>query len=243
MCTVVALIRPSHRYPLLLAANRDEHRKRPWDPPAQHWPDQPDVIAGRDRTAGGTWMGLNRAGVVAAILNRAGTLGPAVGKRSRGEIPLLALRHATAEQAAVSVAQIDAAEWRDFNLIVGDRFGAFFIRGLGRGHPTAERLPDGVSMVTAYDPNDLESPRVARHLPRLRRDLPEGPEDWAGWRAILADRSGDVGEQINVVPRGDFATVCSSFAALPASGSPTWLFAAGPPHEAGFQEVNLGFGS
>jgi hypothetical protein len=188
-------------------------------------------------------MGLNRAGVVAAILNRAGTLGPAVGKRSRGEIPLLALRHATAEQAAVSVAQIDAAEWRDFNLIVGDRFGAFFIRGLGREHPTAERLPDGVSMVTAYDPNDLESPRVARHLPRLRRDLPEGPEDWAGWRAILADRSGDVGEQINVVPRGDFATVSSSFVALPASGSPTWLFAAGPPDETGFQQVNLGFGS
>ena len=175
MCTVVALIRPSHRYPLLLAANRDEHRKRPWDSPGRHWPDQPDIVAGRDRTAGGTWMGVNRAGVVAAILNRAGTLGPAVGKRSRGEIPLLALRHPTRRAGCRAVAQIDAAEWRDFNLVIGDRCGAFFIRGLGRGHPTAERLPDGVAMVTAYDPNDLESPRVARHLPRLRQDLPRRP--------------------------------------------------------------------
>ena len=241
MCTVVALIRPSHRYPLLLAANRDEHRKRPWDPPARHWPDQPDIVAGRDRTAGGTWMGVNRAGVVAAILNRAGTLGPAVGKRSRGEIPLLALRHPNAEQAAAAVGRIDAAEWRDFNLVVGDRFGAFFIRGLGRGHPTAERLPDDVAMVTAYDPNDLESPRVARHLPRLRGDLPDGPDDWAGWRTILSDRSGDVGQQINVSPRGDFATVCSSFVAVPAAGTPIWLFAAGPPHEAEFRPVDLGF--
>ena len=163
-------------------------------------------------------MGVNRAGVVAAILNRAGTLGPAVGKRSRGEIPLLALRHVTAEQAAAAVGQIDAAEWRDFNLVVGDRFGAFFIRGLGRGHPTAERLPEGVAMVTAYDPNDLESPRVARHLQRLRHHLPDGPDDWAGWRAILADRSGEVGEQINVAPRGDFATVCSSFVAVSTAG-------------------------
>ena len=241
MCTVVALIRPLHRYPLLLAANRDEHRKRPWDSPAPHWPDQPDVVAGRDRTAGGTWMGVNRAGVVAAILNRAGTLGPAVGKRSRGELPLQALRYPNAEQAAAAVGRIDAAAWRDFNLVIGDRHGAFFIRGLGHGQPSVEPLPDGVSMVTAYDPNDMASPRVARHLPRLRQDLPDGPDDWAGWRTILSDRSGDVGEQINVVPRGDFATVCSSFVAVPAVGRTTWLFAAGPPHEAAFRPVDLGF--
>jgi hypothetical protein len=104
-----------------------------------------------------------------------------------------------------------------------------------------ERLPDGVTMVTAYDPNDLESPRVARHLPRLRQDLPDGPEDWTSWRTILSDRSGDVGEQINVAPRGDFATVCSSFVAVAAAGAPTWLFAAGPPHEAAFLPVDLGF--
>ena len=75
MCTVVLLIRPGHAWPLVLAANRDEMLNRAWDPPAAHWPDQPDVIAGRDRSGGGTWMGVNRAGVVAAVLNRPGSLG------------------------------------------------------------------------------------------------------------------------------------------------------------------------
>ena len=184
-------------------------------------------------------MGINRHGVIAAILNRAGTLGPILGKRSRGEIPLLALQHTTARSAATAVSRIDAAAWRDFNLVIADRTGAFFVRGTGEGHPAAEALPAGVSMVTAYDPNDPESPRVARHLPRLRAAAPDGPEDWDGWRAILADRTGGVGEQINVVPRGDFATVSSSFVALPAHGAPVWLFAAGPPHEAAFLPVPL----
>lgn len=239
MCTVIVLVRPGHRYPTMFAANRDEHRKRPWDPPAAHWPDQPDVIAGRDRTADGTWMGLNGAGVVAAILNRAGTLGPVLGKRSRGEIPLLALRHPTAWAAAEAVTRIDAGAWRDFNMVIADRDGAVFVRGLGQGRPTADPLPAGVSMVTAYDPNDPESPRVARHLPRLCHALPGGPEDWDGWRAILADRSGGVGEQINVVPRGDFATVSSSLVAIPAVGAPAWLFAPGPPHAVAFSPVSL----
>ena len=54
MCTVVLLTRPGHPWPLVLAANRDEMLERAWDPPAEYWPDQPGVIAGRDRTGGGT---------------------------------------------------------------------------------------------------------------------------------------------------------------------------------------------
>ena len=76
MCTVVILRRPTHEWPLILGANRDEMLIRPWKPPARHWPDRPDVMAGLDELAGGTWMGLNDTGVVACILNRHGTLGP-----------------------------------------------------------------------------------------------------------------------------------------------------------------------
>ena len=45
-------------------------------------------------------MALNRHGVMAAVLNRHGSLGPAPGKRSRGELPLLALRETSAKAAA-----------------------------------------------------------------------------------------------------------------------------------------------
>jgi hypothetical protein len=234
VCTVVVLVRPGF---VLLAANRDERLDRPWDPPAAWWADHPGTVAGRDRMAGGTWMGMNRQGVVATVLNRPGTLGPAVGKRSRGELPLTALDHPTAAEAAAAIAGLDAGDWRGFNMVLADHSGAIFIRGSGYGQPQAQPLPQGVSMVTAYDPNDLESPRTARHLPRLRANEPSGPDDWIGWRSILADRGGASAEQINVEPRRGFGTVCASFVSLPATGRPIWRFAPGPPHEAGFQPV------
>jgi hypothetical protein len=239
MCTVVLLIRPRHAWPLVLAANRDEMLDRAWDPPGAHWPDQPDVIAGRDRSGGGTWMGVNRAGVTAAVLNRPGSLGPVAGKLSRGELPLLALAHRSADDAAAAIAALDAGDWRSFNLVLADAAGAVFVRGLGHGRPEAQRLSPGLHMVTAHDPDDPESPRVARHLARFNFASPPRPGDWRGWREILADRTGAPGEQINVVSRGGFGTVCSSLLALRRDGPPIWLFASGPPDVAPFNEVRL----
>jgi hypothetical protein len=243
VCTVILLWRPEAEWPLLIAANRDEQLARPWDMPGAHWPEYPGVIAGRDRTGGGTWMGLNRHGVLAAVLNRPGSLGPAPGKRSRGEIPLTALSHPSAAAAADAVSRLDARNWRSFNLVLADAGGAIFVRGLGHGWPEARTLPAGLSMITAHDPNDPESPRVIRHLPRFRaaaRPRPDqGRPGWASWQQLLSDRTGAAAEQINVVPRGGFGTVCSSLLALRAAGQPVWLFAAGPPHETPFVPVAL----
>lgn len=240
MCTVVVLIRPGHRWPLLLAANRDELLSRPWDPPARHWADHPGMVAGRDRSGGGTWMAL-RGGVVAAVLNRPGSLGPAPGKRSRGELPLLAAAHPTAEAGAAALAALDGQAWRPFNAVVADRAGAFFVRGLGRGRPEAVPLPPGVHMVTAHDPDDGDSPRVARHLPRLRAAAEPDPDrgDWFAWLAVLGDRAGPREAAINVPARDGFGTVCASLLAIPGNGTPAWLFAPGPPDAAAFAPVDL----
>jgi len=240
LCTIVVLVRPGHRWPLILAANRDEMLDRPWDPPAAHWPDRPGVVAGRDRLGGGTWMGVNRNGVVAAILNRPGSLGPQPGKRSRGELPLLALGCTAAADAAAAIAALDAGAWRSFNMVIADADGAWFLRALGEGRPEAQVLASGLSMVTARDPNDLTSRRVARHLPRFRKaPPPEPPDEWSGWKAIVADRSGPPESQINIVPRAGFGTASASFLALPKSGPPVWLFAPGPPDRAEFAPVAL----
>jgi len=230
VCTVTILIRPAHVWPVVLAANRDEMLERAWDPPGAWWPDRPGVVAGRDRSGGGTWMGLNTHGVVAAVLNRQGSLGPAAGKRSRGDLPLMALESASAADAAATIGAIDAGQWRGFNLVLADKYGAFFVRGAGHGPAHAFPLAPGLHMVTAHDPNDPESPRVAKHLPRFQDAQPPEPDDWRAWTAILSDRSGDAGEQIDVVPRAGFGTVCSSLVALPTDGKPVWLFAPGPPH-------------
>ena len=240
MCTVVLRVDPNGPLPLAYAGNRDEMIDRPWDPPGPWWADLPDVAGGRDRLAGGTWLGVNRHGVVAGVLNRTGSLGPQPGKRSRGELPLLALRHSTAAAAAAAIATTDAGDWRSYNLVLADRTGAFFVRGTGAGRPAVLPLGAGVHVIASSDPNDPEHPRVARHLPRFRAAPPPSPDDWDGWRAILADRSGPADSEINVPPDGTrpgFGTVSAAMLFLPATGAPSFLFAPGPPDRHGFAPV------
>jgi hypothetical protein len=244
MCTVILLHRPGHAWPVLVAANRDEMLDRAWDPPGPWWPHLPMVTGGRDRLSGGTWMATNRAGVMAAVLNRPGSLGPTPGKRSRGELPLLALREATAAAAASAIAALPAGEWRPFNMVVADRHGGIFLRGEGRGRPEALPLTPGLSMVTALDPNDLASPRTARHLPRFRAAPAPDPAvaDWAGWEALLADDSIAVtrADTLRVPPTDGFGTVCASLLAIAADGGLDWRFAAGPAGAAAFRLVETG---
>ena len=97
VCTVIISTTPGEPWPLLLAANRDERLDRVWEPPGRHWPTHPHVMGPRDVPGGGSWLAVSDGGVVAAVLNRVGSLGPAPGKRSRGELPLIALAEATAE--------------------------------------------------------------------------------------------------------------------------------------------------
>ena len=241
MCTVIVLQRPGHAWPLLLAANRDERVDRPWDPPARYWSEHPDVVAGRDRLGGGTWMGLNDHGVVAAILNRPGSLGPAAGKLSRGDLPLQALANKDAAGAAAAIAQYDAGSYRTFNMVIADPTGAFFLRALGQGRPQGLSLSPGLHMVTAADADDLSSARTARYLPLFRGADAPRPEadDWQAWTRLLQDSSGPPGSELNVPERGGFGTVCSSLLALPDTGRAQWLFAPGPTDQFRFLPVPL----
>lgn len=243
MCTVILLRRPGHAWPLILAANRDERLDRAWDGPGRHWPDHPKVTGGRDRSGGGTWMAMGPS-VVAAALNRPGSLGPAPGKRSRGVLPLVAATAPSAVAAVGSLTALDASAWRPFNLVVADATDAFFLRGTGEGRPEAVPLDAGISMVTAHDPNDAASPRIRRHLPRFRAAPPPEPGagDWTTWEGLLADRGfgkAGLGEALNVPPVGGFGTVCASLAALGAEGGRIWRFCPGAPGSAPFGEVRL----
>jgi len=226
MCTVVILRRPGHDWPLILAANRDERLDRPWLPPARHWPEWPEVVGGYDEQAGGSWMRINDHGVVAAILNRAGTLGGLTGKRSRGELVLEALDHADAATATSALAELDPDAYRPFNLVIADNTDAFWLAHRGFGAITVTPIPEGVSMITERELNDPASNRIARYLSRFRETVPEDL-GWAAWEALLTDRTTD---SALCFRRDDgFGTVCHSLLALPTPGSdlrPVWRFAA-----------------
>ncbi|MGB0748876.1 MAG: NRDE family protein [Magnetospiraceae bacterium] len=243
MCTVVILCRPDHEWPILMAANRDEMENRPWAPPARHWADRPEVRAGVDQLAGGTWLALSDQPVVAGVLNRMGTLGPAAGFRSRGELPLEAVDHAEASVAAEALSHLDPTAYRPFNMVVADRMGGYWLRNDG-ADMVAEALPEGISIITAHDLNDLKSPRIAHYLPRFQAAADPNPDtgDWAAWQALMSDRrgTGDPHGAMQVETDIGFRTVCSSLIALPANPEkkPIWLFAAGAPDAVPFLAVD-----
>lgn len=245
MCTLVMLCRPDHEWPVLIAANRDEMLDRTWSAPARHWPDRPEVVAGRDELAGGSWLGVNDHGVVAGILNRMGSLGPSDGKRTRGELVLEALDHSDAAAAAEALSALDGSAYRSFNLVLADNSGAFWLRHDGDTVIDCQAIPPGLSMFTAYDRNSRDSPRVRRHLPRFESVPVPDPEqdDWHSWEKLLASQeSGETGDAaMCVVTRLGFGTVNASLLALPAPSSPprrpVWRFAPGPPCENSFSVI------
>src|SRR5579864_5859968 len=167
MCTLAILRRPEHDWPVVIAANRDEMIDRPAKPPARHWPDRAEVVAGLDLLAGGSWLGINDWGVAAAVLNRTGSLGPAEGLRSRGELVLEALDHADAVAAATALGDLDPAAYRSFNLIVADNRDAFWLRHDGSGRIATAPLAEGLSLFAAGDVNEMTTPRLALARPRF----------------------------------------------------------------------------
>ncbi|MDZ7649363.1 MAG: NRDE family protein [Cytophagales bacterium] len=61
MCLIFLSFNNHPSYKLIIAANRDEFYVRK-TAPANFWNDYPDVVAGRDLEASGTWMGMNKNG-------------------------------------------------------------------------------------------------------------------------------------------------------------------------------------
>jgi uncharacterized protein with NRDE domain len=248
MCSIIILRRPGHPWPLIAAANRDEMTERPWDPPARHWDDRPDIIAGRDRLAGGSWLGRNDHGVFAAILNREGSLGPSTNKRSRGELVLEALDHADADSAAEALGQIDAHAYRSFNLVVGDNTNVFHIANRAQAEQIGvEEVPEGLSMLTSQEINDRQNARIDAFLPQfVAADIPDpGSADWSAWRALLADDTSDPAtdptSSMCITSDWGFGTVSSTLLAMPRPGaenpSGIYLFAAGRPDRTEFLPV------
>lgn len=254
MCTLVLLRRPDDDWPLIIAANRDEMAGRPWRAPGRWWDDRPEVVAGLDELAGGSWLGMNRDGVVAAILNRMGTLGPEPGKRSRGELVLEALDHADAETAAEALAALEPAAYRPFNMVVADRRDAFWLRADGQSVRPIP-VPPGLHMLSALELDDRMSPRIAAYLDRFAAATPPRPDpahadggDWDDWARLMADDGHDArdGEEVAAMcfarPNG-FGTVSSTLVALPAvrlhRRPPVWRFAPGRPDRTPFAPVSL----
>ncbi len=247
MCTVIILRRPNHDWPLILASNRDELKTRPWKAPGRHWPDRAEVTAGQDVLAKGTWLGINDWGVLAGVLNRPEPAGQKVNKRSRGELPLEALDHAEATVASEAICSINPSSYQPFNLIIADKARAFWLSSPG-GNATVSSspIPEGLSMITAFNLNDNDSPRIRYYKPLFEATTPPDVEngDWSTWKSLMGDRKNNLCDSENasmtIISSNGLETVSSSLIALPGQNydiKPQWLFSPGRPDKNAYENV------
>jgi len=116
MCLILFGYRAVAGTPLVIAANRDEFHGRA-SAVADFWHDQPDILAGRDLQAGGTWLGCTLSGRFAALTNFSN---PDEGarQRSRGLLVQNFLNDNCDARSYVDTLEGDA--YAGFNLLVFD---------------------------------------------------------------------------------------------------------------------------
>lgn len=116
----------SSRYPLIVAANRDEFHARPTEP-AHFWNQSPKLLAGKDLQGGGTWMGITRNGRFAAITNVRDPYNTDTAPRSRGELPINYLNGHQSPEEYLQTLTHTAESYAGFNLIVGDAHSLWYL--------------------------------------------------------------------------------------------------------------------
>jgi len=131
MCLIAIAYHAHERYPLIVAANRDEFTDRPARP-LHFWDDAPEILAGRDLKAGGTWMGVTSEGRFAAITNHRDLRRPPKAGPSRGLL---------VKQVLETGALPDISIHEGFNLIHGHWLRLNYVNNVDG---TAIGLPEGV---------------------------------------------------------------------------------------------------
>ena len=243
VCTLIVAWRVFEAAPVCVAANRDEAVGRPASPPTV-WETAPRVVAPRDERAGGTWLGYNEHGVLAAVTNR---WERGEGERSRGLLVLDALAEPTAAAAADRVAAaLDAREYAPFHLLVADAGDCLLVENRGgddAGH-ARRALDPGVHAVVnvGHDGEWFVPParpdagrEQARNAERVREALrARTGESAADWTRRAGEVLGD--HEYGVCVHADgFGTRSSSLVRL---GEETaFAFADGPPCETPYEAV------
>lgn len=157
------------RYKLLLVGNRDEAYARASAPLAR-WADAPGLLAGRDREAGGTWMGV-REPCRAAVVTNVRDPRAAQDGASRGLLVADFLRgDAGAAQHADQLAAA-AARYRPFNLLLFDDAAACFVAN--HPHVRTHAIAPGVHGLSNGD-LDARWPKVQQATLALQAWLAAG---------------------------------------------------------------------
>jgi Uncharacterized conserved protein len=162
MCLIALAVHASARWPLVIAANRDEFNDRPTQP-LHVWDDASDVAGGRDLRAGGSWLAVTREGRFAAVTNIRGI--EAANPRSRGELVGGFVRSTL--DPLVYASEIRPEQYAGFHLVAGDRNSVAHVAS----DAPASLLDDGIFAISNA-PASIDWPKIAIARDAMAAALP-----------------------------------------------------------------------
>jgi uncharacterized protein with NRDE domain len=118
MCILFIAVEQHPNFPLIIAANRDEFHPRPTQASA-FWPEYPDVLAGKDLEAGGSWMGVSKQGKLAALTNIRAPGKERADANSRGELVMDFLSKDYSGSDYLRHLSKSAGKYNGYNLLFG----------------------------------------------------------------------------------------------------------------------------
>lgn len=184
MCLILFAYRTHPGYRLILAANRDEFFARPTEALA-FWPDKPEILAGRDLQAGGTWFGLTGNGRYAAVTNYRDPRNISAEALSRGRLPIDYLQSGLSPQRFCAASRGEWSRYNGFNLLAGDRQSLVWTSNRSRQE---QELSPGLYGLSNHL-LDSRWPKVVRGKEKLRQLLASsGPVEPDNLFSILEDR-------------------------------------------------------
>ncbi len=181
MCLALIALHVHPRYPLLIAANRDEFHARAADP--AHWWTH-TMLAGRDRAGGGTWFGVTRTGRWALITNFREGVARDPFAPSRGSLVTGALGADETAASFAARASVDGQRFHGFNLLAGDGASAVYASNRASGARVLGRGIAGLSNHLL----DTPWPKVLRSKAALAAALARDGDPLDAVFELLADR-------------------------------------------------------
>ncbi len=182
MCLALLALAAHPRYAVVIAANRDEYHQRPTA--AAHWWDE-GWLAGRDLAAGGTWLGVTRAGHWALLTNVREPWRHDPTAASRGALVPRILAQADTPSATMTAILGRPDALNGFNLLAGDLGEAYFASNRAPGITALGSGVFGLSNAAL----DVAWPKVTRTKAALQSWCEAGSDDISPLFALLADTS------------------------------------------------------
>jgi uncharacterized protein with NRDE domain len=182
MCLIAFAWQRHPAFRLLLVGNRDERHDRPAKA-LQWWPDHPDLLAGRDLQAGGTWLAVSRHGRFATVTNYREPEVSQRGLRSRGGIVQRFVAGTASPQAFA--AELDGNRYAGFSLLFTDGHELWYLSNRGDPPRQLEAGVYGLSNAAL----DTPWPKVIRSRAGLQQLIDDDRINREALIRLLQDRA------------------------------------------------------